>query len=38
MLDLMYELPSNKTTEELVVTREMVENREMVFRVLEKAG
>ena len=38
MLDLMYELPSNKTTEELVVTKEMVENREMVFRVLEKAG
>ena len=38
MLDLMYELPSANKVKEFVVTREMVENKEVVFKVLEKAG
>ena len=38
MLDLMYELPSSKKVKELVVTREIVENRDVVFKLLEKAG
>ena len=38
MLDLMYELPSMKNVKEFVVTREMVENKEVVFKLLEKAG
>ncbi|HSR52587.1 MAG TPA: ATP-dependent Clp protease ATP-binding subunit ClpX [Acidobacteriota bacterium] len=38
MLDVMYELPSNKKVKEFVVTREMVENKEVVFKLLEKAG
>ena len=38
MLDLMYELPSSKKVKELVVTREVVENRDVVFKLLEKAG
>ena len=38
MLDLMYELPSSKKVKELVVTRELVENRDVVFKLLEKAG
>ena len=38
MLDLMYELPSTKKVKEFVVTREMVENKEVVFKLLEKAG
>ena len=38
MLDLMYELPSSKNVKEFVVTREMVENKEVVFKLLEKAG
>jgi ATP-dependent Clp protease ATP-binding subunit ClpX len=39
MLDLMYELPSStKKVKELVVTRELVENRDGVFKLLEKAG
>ncbi len=38
MLDLMYELPSSKKVKEFVVTREMVENKEVVFKLLEKAG
>ena len=38
MLDLMYELPSSKKLEELVVTKTMVENRKLMFKVLEKAG
>ena len=38
MLDLMYELPSIKNVKEFVVTREMVENKEVVFKLLEKAG
>jgi ATP-dependent Clp protease ATP-binding subunit ClpX len=38
MLDLMYELPSANTVKEFVVTGEMVENKEVVFKLLEKAG
>jgi ATP-dependent Clp protease ATP-binding subunit ClpX len=38
MLDVMYELPSVKKVKEFVVTREMVENKEVVFKLLEKAG
>ena len=38
MLDVMYELPSTKKVKEFVVTHEMVENREVVFKLLEKAG
>ncbi len=38
MLDTMYELPSTKRVKEFVVTREMVENKEVVFKLLEKAG
>ncbi len=37
MLDVMYELPSTKVRE-FVVTREMVENKDVVFKLLEKAG
>jgi len=37
MVDLMYELPSTKV-KEFVITREMVENKEVVFKLLEKAG
>jgi len=38
MLDVMYELPSTKKVREFVITREMVENKEVVFKLLEKAG
>ena len=38
MLDVMYELPSTKKVKEFVITREMVENKEVVFKLLEKAG
>ena len=38
MLDVMYELPSTTKVKEFVVTREMVENKEVVFKLLEKAG
>jgi ATP-dependent Clp protease ATP-binding subunit ClpX len=38
MLDVMYELPSAKKVKEFVITREMVENKEIVFKLLEKAG
>jgi ATP-dependent Clp protease ATP-binding subunit ClpX len=38
MLDVMYELPSAKKVREFVITREMVENKEVVFKLLEKAG
>jgi ATP-dependent Clp protease ATP-binding subunit ClpX len=38
MLDIMYELPSTDKVKEFVVTREMVENKEVVFKLLEKAG
>ncbi len=38
MLDVMYDLPSVKKVEKLLVTRGMVENKEVVFKWLEKAG
>ncbi len=38
MLDVMYELPSNSKVKEFVVTREMIENKDVVFKLLEKAG
>ncbi len=38
MLDVMYQLPSQKKVKEFIVTREMVENKEIVFTLLEKAG
>ncbi|MFH1574499.1 MAG: ATP-dependent Clp protease ATP-binding subunit ClpX [Acidobacteriota bacterium] len=38
MLDVMYRLPSQKKVREFVITREMVENKDVVFAVLEKAG
>jgi ATP-dependent Clp protease ATP-binding subunit ClpX len=38
MLDVMYQLPSQKKVKEFIITREMVENKEVVFTLLEKAG
>jgi len=38
MLDLMYHLPSQKKVREVLVTKEMVENREISMQCLEKAG
>ena len=38
MLDVMYQLPSQKKVKEFIITREMVENKEVVFALLEKAG
>ena len=38
MLEVMYELPSQKKVKEFLITREMVENKEIVFALLEKAG
>ena len=38
MLDVMYELPSTNKVKEFVVTREMVENKEVFLKLLEKAG
>ena len=38
VLDVMYELPSNSKVKKFVVTREMVENKDVVFKLLEKAG
>jgi len=38
MLDVMYQLPSQKKVREFVITREMVENKDIVFALLEKAG
>ncbi len=38
MLDVMYQLPSQKKVKEFVITREMVENNEIVFALMEKAG
>jgi ATP-dependent Clp protease ATP-binding subunit ClpX len=38
MLDVMYQLPSQKKVKEFLVTSEMVENKEIVFTLLEKAG
>lgn len=38
MLDLMYHLPTQKRVREFVVSREMVEKREVSLPTLEKAG
>lgn len=38
MLDVMYEMPSTKKVKEFVITRDMVEKKEVVFKLLEKAG
>ncbi len=38
MLDVMYQLPSQKKVKEFMITREMVENKDIVFTLLEKAG
>jgi ATP-dependent Clp protease ATP-binding subunit ClpX len=38
MLDVMYQLPSQKKVKEFIITSEMVENKEIVFTLLEKAG
>ena len=38
MLDLMYDLPSQKKVREILVSREMVENQEINIQLLEKAG
>ena len=38
MLDVMYQLPSQKKVKEFIITSEMVENKEIVFALLEKAG
>ena len=38
MLDLMYHLPSQKKVREFVVTKEMVESKEISIKLLEKAG
>jgi len=38
MLDLMYQLPSQKKVKDFVITKEMVENKELFYSVLEKAG
>ena len=38
MLDVMYQLPSQKKVKEFVITREMVENKDIVFALIEKAG
>ncbi len=38
MLDIMYQLPSQKKVKEFMITGEMVENKDIVFALLEKAG
>ena len=38
MLDLMYHLPSQKKVREILVTKEMVESREISIQCFEKAG
>jgi ATP-dependent Clp protease ATP-binding subunit ClpX len=38
MLELMYQLPSHKKLREFLVTKEMVEAREIAPPSLEKAG
>jgi ATP-dependent Clp protease ATP-binding subunit ClpX len=38
MLDVMYQLPSQKKVKEFMITREMVENKNIAFALLEKAG
>ena len=38
MLDLMYNLPAQRKVRDFVVTAEMVRNREINWKLLEKAG
>jgi ATP-dependent Clp protease ATP-binding subunit ClpX len=38
MLDLMYHLPSQRKVREILVTKEMVEKREISIQYFEKAG
>ena len=38
MLDLMYQLPSNKKVKDLEITADMVKNRDLALPLLEKAG
>jgi ATP-dependent Clp protease ATP-binding subunit ClpX len=38
MLDLMYQLPSQKRIKEFEVTKEMVESRDISLPAMEKAG
>ena len=38
MLDLMYHLPSQRKVREILVTKEMVQNKEISIQCLEKAG
>jgi ATP-dependent Clp protease ATP-binding subunit ClpX len=38
MLELMYTLPSQKKVKEVVVTKEVVEDREKPVTLIEKAG
>jgi ATP-dependent Clp protease ATP-binding subunit ClpX len=38
MLDVMYQLPSQKKIKEFMITREMVENKDISLALLEKAG
>jgi ATP-dependent Clp protease ATP-binding subunit ClpX len=38
MLDLMYQLPSQKRVKDFEVTKEMVENRNVNLPIMEKAG
>jgi ATP-dependent Clp protease ATP-binding subunit ClpX len=38
MLDVMFQIPSQKRVKEFLITREMVDNKEIVFALLEKAG
>ena len=38
MLDVMYQLPSQKKVKEFMITRGGVENKDIVFALLEKAG
>jgi len=38
MLELMYNLPSQKKVKEFEVTREMVEKKSASFAMMEKAG
>jgi ATP-dependent Clp protease ATP-binding subunit ClpX len=38
MLDLMYNLPSNKRARDLEITKDMVERRDLSLCLLEKAG
>lgn len=38
MLDVMYELPSAPNVKEFIITREMIDNKKVVFELLERAG